>query len=95
MLDETARVRCAARVPPKRVLQWCEGTDPPAELDGGSPESGGNVQVGELGPPKHQQPTEDHEQDKEEVNSDNKVGENPVQVPTARPPVRLSVRSPT
>ena len=95
MLDEAARIGSPAGLPPERVLQGCEGTDPATELDGGSPNSGGKVQVGDPRPPQHQQPTKYYEQDKEEVKPDNKIRENSVQRPTARPPVRLSARSAT
>lgn len=75
MLDEATRVSRTAGLAPEPVLQRCEGTDPAAKLDRGSPDSGGNVQVREPGPPQHQQPAEQDEEHEEKVDHDDKISE--------------------
>jgi hypothetical protein len=75
MLDEAAGVRRATRLAAKPMLQRGERADPTSELNRGTPDRRGHVQVGHPSPSEYQQATQHYEQHEEEVQTDDEVGE--------------------
>ena len=91
VLDEAAGVGRAVRFATEPVFQRGKRADPTRKLDRGSPYRRRYVQVRDSGPPQHQQTAQHDEQHKEEVESNDDIGEKSVHYLL---PVRLSARPP-
>jgi hypothetical protein len=78
VLDEASAISRLSASPAKPVLQRRERTDPPLELDQRPPDRRRKVQQHDPAPAKHQKSAGNHEQHEEEMQADNKVGEDAV-----------------
>jgi len=69
VLDEITRIASTTRLAAQPLLEGRQRAGPAGELDGGSPDCRGDVNVRHPPPPQNQKPTENDEQNEEEVNA--------------------------
>jgi len=79
MLNESGRVAALAGLTTQRILERCQWTDPPDELDSRPVDRNWYVEVGQLRPSQHQEPAGHHEDNEDEVQANDEVGKDAVQ----------------